>query len=91
MGVPAPLGVAEWTPPPAGDRANALVSGKFGAVGPSKPLNVVGWANLSLWASYNTALTTTAGSLAATVAVAGAIDLKPFEEAKPRRSILRRP
>ena len=73
MGQPAALGVAEFTPPPAGDRANALVSGSFGAVGPSKPINIVGWANLSIWASYNTALTTTAGSLSASVASAGAI------------------
>ena len=73
MGASAALGVAEWTPPPAGDRANALVSGSFSAVGPSKPLVLVGWANLAIWANYNTALTTTAGSLAATVAVAGAI------------------
>ena len=73
MGQSAALGVAEFTPPPANDRANALVSGSFSAVGPSKPINVVGWANLSIWASYNTALTTTAGSLTATVASSGAI------------------
>ena len=73
MGVPAALGVYEWTPPPSGDRANALLSGSFSAVGPSKPLPIVGWGNLALWASYNTALTTTAGSTAATVAVAGSI------------------
>lgn len=73
MGVPAAQGVYEWTPPPSGDRANALLSGSFSAVGPSKPLNLVGWGNLAIWASYNTALTTTAGSLAATVASAGAI------------------
>ena len=73
MAKPAALGVAEFTPPPQGDRANALLSGSFSAVGPSKPLNIVGWANLAIWASYNTALTTTAGSTAATVASAGAI------------------
>ena len=73
MGVSAPLGVTEFTPPPANDRANALVSGAFVGVGPSKPLNMVGWGNLCIWASYNTALTTTAGSTAATVGAAGSI------------------
>lgn len=73
MGVPAAQGVYEWTPPPAGDRANTVLSGSFSAVGPSKPISLVGWGNLAVWASYNTALTTTAGSTAATVASAGAI------------------
>lgn len=73
MGIPAPLGVSASGKPPAGDQANAVLSGSFAAVGPSAPFAFRGPMNVSIWASYNTALTTTAGSLNATVAVAGAI------------------
>lgn len=73
MGIPAPLGVSASGKPPAGDAANAVLSGSFSAVGPSAPFAFRGPLNVSIWASYNTALTTTAGSLNASVAVAGAI------------------
>ena len=73
MGIPAPLGVSASGKPPAGDQANAVLSGSFAAVGPSAPFAFRGPMNLSIWASYNTALTTTAGSLNASVAVAGAL------------------
>lgn len=73
MGISAPLGVSASGKPPAGDQANAVLSGQFTAVGPSAPFAFRGPMNVSIWASYNTALTTTAGSLNASVAVAGAI------------------
>lgn len=73
MGIPAPLGVSASGKPPAGDAANAVLSGLFSALGPSAPFAFRGPMNVSIWASFNTALTTTIGSLAATVASAGAI------------------
>lgn len=54
--------------PPLGDRANAVVSGVFSGVGPGKPFCFQGPFNLVLWASVNTALTTTNGSNAFAVA-----------------------
>lgn len=68
MGIPAPAGVAASGVPAAGDMANAVVTGKFTAVGPSAPFALNGPFNLAVWASVNTTLTTTAGSLTATVA-----------------------
>jgi hypothetical protein len=73
MGIPAPIGVSASGKPGAGDQANAVLSGVFGAIGPGAPFAFRGPMNLSIYASYNSALTTAAGSLAATVAVAGAI------------------
>lgn len=73
MGIPAPLGVSASGKPPAGDQANAVLSGTFSAVGPSAPFAFRGPMNLALWGSYNTALTTAAGSLSATVVSIGAI------------------
>ena len=73
MGLPAPVGVSWIGPPPAGDGANAVDSGSFAAVGPSKPLPILGRGNASVWGSYNSALTTVANSLAASVAAIGAI------------------
>ena len=70
MGIPAPAGVAATGLPPAGDQANAVLSGKITAVGPSLPFAFRGPMNLALWASINTTLTTTAGSTAATIASA---------------------
>ena len=37
MGIPAPAGVSAAGAPPAGDQANAVLSGQFLAVGPSAP------------------------------------------------------
>lgn len=67
MGINAPTGVAEISPPPAGDQATNLVSGQFTAVGPGKVLQATGQINAFLYASINTTLTTTAGSSTATV------------------------
>jgi hypothetical protein len=47
------------------------VSGVISAIGPGKPFAMRGPMNLLLWASFATALTTTAGSLNVTVASAG--------------------
>lgn len=68
MGIPAPNGVGASGLPPAGDQANAVLSGSFSAVGVSQPFAFRGPMNLALWASINTALTTTIGSLNASVA-----------------------
>lgn len=73
MGIPAANGVDAAGLPNKGDQANAVVSGTLGAIGPGDAFAFRGPMNFSLWASYNTALTTTAGSLNASVASAGAI------------------
>jgi hypothetical protein len=73
MGLPATFGVSASGKPPKGDKANAVLSGVIAGVGPGKPFATRGPMNLMLWESFNTALTTTAGSLAATVAAAGTI------------------
>lgn len=67
MGIPAAQGVDGSGLPPAGDQANAVVSGTFKAIGPGLPFAFRGPMNLLLWASITTALTTTTGSTAATV------------------------
>lgn len=68
MGVPAALGVAWPGPLPARERANAVVTGTFTSVKPGKPVGIIGPMNCAIWASKTTALTTTAGSLSASVA-----------------------
>ncbi len=73
MGIPAPQGVAASGLPPAGDQANAILSGLITAVGPTQPFAFRGPMNLALWAAVTTALTTTAASLAATIASATGI------------------
>jgi hypothetical protein len=70
MSIPAPQGVGASGLPAAGDQANAVLSGAFTAVGPSQPFAFRGPANLSIWNSVKSTLTTTAGSTAATVASA---------------------
>lgn len=70
MGIPAGTGVAASGLPPAGDQASAVLFGQITAVGPSAPFAFRGPMNLELYASINSALTTTAASLAATVASA---------------------
>lgn len=67
MGIPAPLGVATVGSPPAGDRANGVVIGAFSAIGPGQPIAFQGPFNVSIWASVNTSLTTTAASGSASV------------------------
>ena len=60
--------------PPAGDRANEVVTGTFAAVGPGNDFPIVGPANFAIWAAFNTALTiSTAGTNSGAVASAGAI------------------
>lgn len=73
MGLPAPAGVAASGQPPTGDAANYVVSGVIGAVGPGQAFAMRGPINLFIWASINTTLTITNGSLAATVASAAGL------------------
>lgn len=68
MGIPAPAGVGASGAPPAGDQANAVLSGAFAAIGVSQPFAFRGPMNLAIWASLVDALTTTKGSLNASVA-----------------------
>lgn len=70
MGIPAALGVSASGLPPLNDQANAVDQGTITAIGPTIPFAFRGPMNLSIWASINTTLTTTAGSLSATVASA---------------------
>lgn len=67
MGIPAGPGVGASGLPPAGDKANAVLSGSFAAVGPGKAFAFRGIMNLSIWAQITHTLTTTAASLSATV------------------------
>src|ERR1700733_5972767 len=67
MGIPAGAGVGASDQPPFNDWANGVLTGAIAGVGPTQPFAFRGMVNLVLWASLNTALTTTAGSLAATV------------------------
>lgn len=73
MGKSAPQGVSASGLPPQGDGANAVLSGVILAVGPTAPFAFRGPMDLAIWASFTTSLTTTAGSLAATVAAGGTI------------------
>lgn len=68
MGIALPLGVGASGKPPANDQANAVVSGTIAAVGPTQPFEFFGPFNLVFYGQINTALTTTAGSLSASVA-----------------------
>lgn len=61
------MGVAAAGLPPLGDQANAVVAGAFSAIGPGVPFPFRGPMNLAIYASYNDTLTTTKGSLAASV------------------------
>ena len=70
MALPAPASVDAAGIPPLGDQATNVLSGSFAAVGPTAPFAFRGPMNLALWGSINTALTTTAGSLSASVASA---------------------
>lgn len=68
MGLNLPANVTAFGTPPFGDQANAVVQGQFSAVSPGLPFVFWGPFNVAIWASINTALTTTNGSLSATVA-----------------------
>ena len=67
MGIPAGFGVAASGLPSLADKASAVLSGQITAIGPSAPFAFRGPMNLSLYASINTSLTTTKGSLAPVV------------------------
>jgi hypothetical protein len=67
MSIPAPNGVDACGLPPPGDQANAVLTGTITAVGPTAPFAFRGPMNVAIWDSINTSLTTTKGSLAATV------------------------
>lgn len=56
--------------PPTGDQATAYVGGTLTAIGAGRAFAFRGPMNLAIWASIVTTLTTTAGSLTATVASA---------------------
>ena len=68
MGINAQLGVPALGLLPLGDRANTGLIGSFSGVGPGLPFPVFGPANALLYAQINTALTVTAGSVAASAA-----------------------
>src|SRR5665811_682440 len=68
MGILASNGVSASGLPAAGDQANAVVAGTFGAVGVTQPISFYGPFNVSLWSQVATHLTTTAGSLNGAVA-----------------------
>ena len=70
MGIPAPSGVAATGAPAANDQANAVLTGSIAAKGPTEPFAFRGPMNLLLWSDVVTTLTTTAGSLTASVASA---------------------
>jgi hypothetical protein len=73
MGIPSTIGISASGQPNAGDQANAVLSGVISGIGPSAPFAFRGPMNLALWGSFSSALTTTAASLAASVATAGAL------------------
>lgn len=67
MGKPLPAGFGASGAPPAGDVANAVVSGTIAAVGPTLPFEFYGAFNVAIWGSVNISLTTVAGSNHASV------------------------
>ena len=75
MGVPLnqAQGAGSFALPPAGDLAQAVVSGTLTAVGPGKAYAFQGVANVAVWGSVGTSLATTANSLSATVGSATSI------------------
>ena len=73
MGVAAAQGILNTLAPATGEQAQNVLTGKTLAVGPSQPQALFGVSNLAVWASFNTTLTTTANSLAATVGSGGAL------------------
>src|ERR1019366_4653382 len=73
MGIPAAYGVMSSGLPAAGDQANAVVTGTFGAVGITQPMAFYGPFNVSLWSQVATSLATVLGSLNGTVGSATGI------------------
>jgi hypothetical protein len=68
MGIPAAIGLLASGLPNLGDQANAVLQETILAIGPRPAFSFRGPMNLWIWSQINTTLTTTAGSLAATVA-----------------------
>jgi hypothetical protein len=66
MGIPARAGVS-GTDRLAADFANGVITGTLTGVGPGKVFSASGPLNLSFWGERTATLTTTAGSLAATL------------------------
>lgn len=75
MGIPAGPGVGASGQPPAGDQANAVVTGAFSAIGPSLPFAFYGSFNVAIWGDVATALTTTANSANFSVASAAGLSV----------------
>jgi hypothetical protein len=73
MSIPAAIGTSASGQPNAGDQANAVLSGVISAVGPTAPFAFRGPMNVAIWDSINTSLTTTVGSLTATVGSAAGL------------------
>ena len=73
MGVVAAQGILNTLAPATGEQANNVLTGKTVAVGASQPQAIFGVANLAIYASFNTTLTTTNGSTAASVSSGGTI------------------
>ena len=67
MGIKAGLGVAASALPNLGDNASQVLSGTLAAVGPTPPFAFRGPMNLEIYGTQVATLTTTAGSLAATL------------------------
>lgn len=70
MGIPALAGVS-GSDKTAADRANAVVTGSFTAVGPSKAFSVWGPFDVSIWAELTASTVFTAGSSTAAVTSTG--------------------
>lgn len=67
MGIPAPIGVSAAGIPNLNSQANAEVRGVFNGVGVSQPFAFQGPMNIAIWCAVVHTLTTTKGSLAATL------------------------
>ena len=74
MGVPASYGVsASGKSPYARDQANGVIQGTIAAVRATEAFAFLGPFNLTMWASYSSSLTMSAGSLTAVIGAAGAV------------------
>lgn len=67
MGIPAALGVTASGLPALADKASVVLTGQFTKVGPGAPCAFRGPMNLLIYASINTSLATTKGSLSGTL------------------------
>ncbi len=67
MGIPAPIGVSAAGQVSLGSQANAEVRDTITGVGPGQPFAFYGPMNIAIWCSVTHTLTTTKGSLTATL------------------------